>query len=242
MSVNTASSGDSPFAPTLELLRSLPSAEDFRAAITIMNDLGYATYEADRRELARLLQGVASARESLEHRYGGDAGPKNPADMLRDGVKQFEYLAGALWAASALIEARASAVRAARTRAQATSRRARLGDLILELLDKEATGTPSDILRYAEASDLSPSRSDISKALAELEQRGLVEATAPPEPAADRRRRYYTRTDASRSPDASGALAAARGLLEQAWEMLTDVVSNEEADELVTAWSAAARQ
>lgn len=162
--------------------------EGFTPLIEVVADIGRALARPDYDEFHEFLPYVAALRERLE--YGGKVA-NTPWDALREDKSSY-YAAGSLWACSAIINGYLRQARDERRRSRERSTRTEVRDVALEMLEgHDGPVRPADILAECDRRAVEASPSTVSKALGDLLEQGIAEASEPPM-GSDRRHRYYT--------------------------------------------------
>lgn len=161
---------------------------DLTPAIGLVIDLGRLTACGPGADIRLAQAAVAGVREQL---VVGEHAINTPEKALL-GVDGQSYLAGALWAVNELMTARLEIMTATTTSGRQT-RRSQIRKLVAGSLLVEPVLAPTAILSTINSSDIDARLDEVSRAIGELLDEGLVES-AQPEPGSDRRMKYFALT------------------------------------------------
>lgn len=178
---------------TRQIDESDPDAPGYTSLIDILDDIG-RSFTAPRPDALRdLLPAFAAGREALEQRYLPEDVFKSPWGVLTKEKDGAPYVAGALWAISAVVDGYLRELDFAVERGAGRSGRALCRDVALSLVDERGVIRPGDVLIEMQHRGVEVDRSTVSRAIADLLEAGDLEPTDPPEGAGSRSYRFYAR-------------------------------------------------
>lgn len=167
---------------------------DLTPAVWLINDLGRLVIRGNESDVRAAAAAVAAFREQLDM---GDVVTKTPSKAL-SGVDSHAYLAGAMWAVNEMMNARLDSVDVPAESSRSQTRKHRVMRDVLSTLNTGTTWSPSSLLEAISAHGAEVRPDEVSRALGDLLQQGLVELM-PPQAGADRRTKRFAITPAGRS-------------------------------------------
>ncbi|MFC9978814.1 PadR family transcriptional regulator [Gordonia sp. NPDC058843] len=171
-----------------ERTRDQSKEPDLRPAIGLVYDLGRLVAAGAEADIRLAQAAVAGAREQLEV---GDHAINTPEKALL-GKERQAYLAGALWAINELMTVRLEQLGTAFISGGLT-RRGQIRALVLSNVAVDETLSPSELKKRIADNGTDVRLDEISRALGDLFNEGLV-APSQPGPGSDRRRKYFALT------------------------------------------------
>lgn len=173
----------------LDLLADEDEITDATSVIGVVRDVGRALVRPDLEEQRMTLARLAHLREKLEQL---DDLHGAPATVLREAHKHPAYLAGALWATSHVLHAYLDRVAAHDQWQAERPRRELIAEVVNEVLHDQGVGRPRDFLERLGKHGIDAAPADLSKALRQLLEDGVIEQSGGPD-GSDRRGRWYRR-------------------------------------------------
>jgi hypothetical protein len=176
---------------------------DLVPAIGLVNDLGRLSLQGSLADVRKVQAAVASLREQLD----GESVEKNPAKEL-GGKDRHVYLAGAMWAVNEVMTSRLQLAEATKSTAR-RSRKSELIEALLATLTDSKAHTPTEMREADTMRHLKVRPDEVSRALTDLVDEGLVYLVPSPSDAGrDRRRKFFALSPAGSARQAHRAASA----------------------------------